>query len=67
MTAQLARTNVERDEMRYRHERMIGDRDERRRQRLERQREVEAALHGSLTDDERRLWQAFSDAVGRVG
>jgi hypothetical protein len=53
--------------MRYRHERMIADRDERRRQRHERQREVEAALHGSLTDNERMLWQVFSDAVGRVG
>jgi hypothetical protein len=53
--------------MRYRHERMIRDRDERKRQRLARQREVEAALHGSLTHDERRLWAVFSDAVGRVG
>lgn len=43
--------------MRYRHDRMIRAREERKRRRLERQQEVEAALHGSLTEEERRLWQ----------
>jgi hypothetical protein len=45
---------------------MIRAREERRTQRLERQQEVEAALHSSLTDRERRLWQALSEAVGRA-
>jgi hypothetical protein len=50
--------------MKYRHERMIRARDERTRQRL--QEEVEAVLRDSLTEDEARLWQTLSDAVGRV-
>ena len=52
--------------MRYRHEHMIRAREERKRQRLGRQHEVEAKLRSSLTDAERRLWQALSEAVGRV-
>jgi len=52
--------------MRYRHERMIRARDERKAQRLERQQEVEAVLRRSLTEAEGRLWQVLSDAVGRV-
>jgi hypothetical protein len=51
--------------MKYRHERMIADREERRRRRL--LQEVEAALRDSMSDDEARLWQLLSDAVGRVG
>jgi hypothetical protein len=50
--------------MKYRHERMIREREERRRRRLEQ--EVEAALRASLTEDEARLWQMLSDAIGRV-
>jgi hypothetical protein len=50
--------------MKYRHERMIRARDERTRRRL--QEEVEAVLRDSLTEDEARLWQTLSDAVGRV-
>jgi hypothetical protein len=50
--------------MKYRHERMVRARDERIRRRL--QQEVAAALRDSLTDDEARLWQMLSDAVGRV-
>jgi hypothetical protein len=43
---------------------MVRAREERtRRRRLQ---EVEAALRDSLTDDEARLWQTLSDAVGRV-
>jgi hypothetical protein len=51
--------------MKYRHERMVRAREERARHRL--QQEVEAALRDSLTEDEARLWQTLSDAVGRVG
>ena len=50
--------------MKYRHERMIRAREERRRRRL--QQEVEAALREGLTKDEARLWQTLSDAVARV-
>jgi hypothetical protein len=50
--------------MKSRHERMIRARDERTRHRL--QQEVEAALRGSLTEEEARLWQLLSEAVGRV-
>jgi hypothetical protein len=50
--------------MKYRHERMIRARDERTRRRL--QQEVEAALRESLTEDEARLWQMLSDAVGQI-
>jgi hypothetical protein len=49
--------------MKYRHERMIRARDERTRKRL--QREIEAVLRDSLTEDEARLWQTLSDAVRR--
>jgi hypothetical protein len=52
--------------MRYRHERMIHAREERKTRRLERQQEVATMLHSSLTDEERRLWQVLSEAVGRV-
>jgi hypothetical protein len=52
--------------MRYRHERMIRAREERKTRRLERQREVEAVLRSSLTEEERRLWQLLSDAVGQA-
>ena len=52
--------------MRYRHERMIHAREERKTRRLERQREVEAVLRSSLTEEERRLWQLLSDAVGQA-
>jgi hypothetical protein len=52
--------------MRYRHERMIRAREERKRQRLGRQQEVEAVLRSSLTVEERRLWRALSEAVGRI-
>jgi hypothetical protein len=51
--------------MKYRHERMIRAREERTRRRL--QQEVQAALRDSLTEDEARLWQMLSDAIGRVG
>jgi hypothetical protein len=51
--------------MKYRHERMIRARDERRRHGL--QQEVEAMLRGSLTEDEARLWQGLSDAVAQTG
>ena len=51
--------------VKYRHERMVRAREERRTQRL--QQEVEAALRGSLTEDEARLWQRLSDVVGRAG
>ena len=37
-----------------------------RRERRERQQELEAALWSSLTAAEQRLWLAYSDAVGRV-
>jgi hypothetical protein len=50
--------------VKYRHERMLRAREERARRRL--QREVEAALRDSLTEDESRLWQMLSDAVRRV-
>jgi hypothetical protein len=50
--------------MKYRHERMIRARDERTRRRL--QDDVEAALRDSLTQDEARVWQMLSEAVGRV-
>jgi hypothetical protein len=50
--------------MKYRHERMIRARDERARRRL--QDGVEAALRDSLTEDEARVWQMLSEAVGRV-
>jgi hypothetical protein len=43
---------------------MIRAREERARQRLERQQEIEAVLRSSLTDQERRLWQVLSEAVG---
>jgi hypothetical protein len=72
MTAQLAGSGItdtrrcERREMRYRHERMIRAREERKAQRLERQQEVEAVLRSSLTEDERRLWQVLSEAVGQA-
>jgi hypothetical protein len=52
--------------MRYRHERMIRAREERKAQRLERQQDIEAVLRSSLTEDERRLWQVLSEAVGQV-
>ena len=52
--------------MKYRHERMIHAREERRTRRLERQQEVEAMLNSSLTHEERRLWHVLSEAVGRV-
>ena len=50
--------------MKYRHERMLRAREERARRRL--QQEVEAALRDSLTQDEARLWQTLSDAVGQI-
>jgi hypothetical protein len=50
--------------MKYRHERMVRAREERTRRR--RQQEVEAALRDGLTEEEARLWQMLSDAVGRV-
>jgi hypothetical protein len=50
--------------MKYRHERLIRAREERTRRRL--QQEVEAALRGSLSADEARVWQMLADAVGRV-
>jgi hypothetical protein len=53
-------------QMRYRHERMIRAREERKRQRLGRQQEVEAGLRSSLTEEERRTWQVLSEAVGRA-
>jgi len=52
--------------MRYRHERMMHAREERKRQRLERQQEIEAVLRSSLTEEERRLWHVLSEAVGRA-
>jgi hypothetical protein len=52
--------------MRYRHERMIRAREERKAQRFERQQDVEAVLRSSLTEEERRLWQVLSEAVGQV-
>jgi hypothetical protein len=52
--------------MRYRHERMIRARDERRARRFERQEEVQAVFRSSLTAEETRLWQVLSEAVGRV-
>jgi hypothetical protein len=45
---------------------MIHAREERKTRRLERQQEVATMLHSSLTDEERRLWQVLSEAVGRV-
>jgi hypothetical protein len=45
---------------------MIAAREERNAQRFERQQEVEAMLRSSLTEEERRLWQVLSQAVGRV-
>ena len=48
--------------MKYRHERMVRAREERRRHRLQ---QVEASLRSSLTEDEARLWQTLSDAVER--
>jgi hypothetical protein len=50
-----------REDMRYRHERMIRAREQYKRQRL--QQEVEAALRTSLTDDEAGRWRALSEAV----
>jgi hypothetical protein len=50
--------------MKYRHERMVRAREERRRRRL--QQKVEGALRDSPTEDEARLWQLLSDAVGRI-
>jgi hypothetical protein len=44
---------------------MIAAREERNAQRFERQQEVEAMLRSSLTEEERRLWQVLSQAVGR--
>ena len=52
--------------MRYRHERMIRARDERKAQRLERQQHVEAVLRSSLTEEESRRWQRLSETVGQV-
>jgi hypothetical protein len=52
--------------MRYRHERMIRAREERKAQRLERQHEVEAMFRNSLTEEERRLWRVLSEAVGQA-
>jgi hypothetical protein len=51
--------------MKYRHERMVRAREERRRHRL--LQEVEAALRGSLTKDEAWRWRTLSDAVERIG
>jgi hypothetical protein len=58
--------NMRETQMRYRHERMIRAREERKRQRLGRQQEVEAGLRSSLTEEERRTWQVLSEAVGRA-
>jgi hypothetical protein len=70
MTAQPADTTDKRTpegrDMRYRHERMIRAREERKAQRFERQQDVEAVLRSSLTEEERRLWQMLSEAVGQV-
>ena len=52
--------------MRYRHERMTQAREARKAQRLRAQREVEAVLRSSLTDEERRVWRLLSEAVERV-
>lgn len=52
--------------MKYRHERMVRAREARKRQRLERQREMEALLRNSMTRDEKAVWELLSDAVGRV-
>jgi hypothetical protein len=52
--------------MKYRHQRMVHAREERNRQRVERQQEVEALLRTSLTEVERRQWHFLSDALGRV-
>ena len=49
--------------MKYRHERMIRERDERIRRRA--QEAIEGVLRGSLTEDEARRWQRLSDAIGR--
>jgi hypothetical protein len=53
-------------DMRYRHERMIRAREERKAQRFAREQDVEAALRSSLTEAERRLWQVLSEAIGQV-
>jgi hypothetical protein len=72
MTAQSAGSDTtdkrtcEGHDMRYRHERMIRAREERKAQRFERQQDVETVLRSSLTEDERRLWQVLSEAVGQV-
>jgi hypothetical protein len=72
MTAQPASSDTtdkrtcEGHDMRYRHERMIRAREERKAQRFERQQDVEAVLRSSLTEEERRLWQVLSEAVGQV-
>jgi hypothetical protein len=50
--------------MKYRHERMIRAREQRRTP--EPWRRIEAALWCSLTAEERLLWRSFSDAVGQV-
>jgi hypothetical protein len=52
--------------MKYRHEQMSRARDERKAVWAARVKEVEAALRSSLTDEENRLWQVFSEAVARV-
>ena len=51
--------------MRYRHEQMVREREQRMEQRA-RQQAVEAALWASLTADEQHLWQVFSLAVADV-
>jgi hypothetical protein len=72
MTAQPAGSDTtdkrtcEGHDMRYRHERMIRAREERKAQHFEREQDVEAALRSSLTEEESRLWQVLSEAVGQV-
>jgi hypothetical protein len=50
--------------MKYRHEQMIREREQRRPS--EPWRLVAAALWGSMTADERRLWRSYSEAVAQV-
>ena len=48
--------------MRYRHEQMIRARERRR----EAWHRFEAAVWGSMTAEERRLWRCYSEAVAQV-
>jgi hypothetical protein len=53
------------DTMRYRHEQMLREREQRMEQRAIAQ-AIEAALWATLSADEQHLWQVFSGAVADV-